>query len=394
MHLYLTAKEAADMLGVDVRTLYTYVSRKKLRTLKLPGERKTRYWREDVERLAKIEARSPHSSPLVPVTRVSLITEEGPFYRGHSALALAETSSLEEVARILWEYPQAFTLSLPKLPDNYDEALRLVAGEEQAERSNVLLPLFERANPRAFDFSREGYARTGSDLVRAFVGINFADGRLSEEPLHEAIGASFDVGDDYRDLIRRLMILSADHELDPTTYAVRALANTGVSPYAIALTGLAAFRGRRLRIGRSEQSIRIIDEIMMSPDPAAPIVDRFRRGEELPGFGKSVYKKGDPRAEAMLAAFDEILPNDEHIRKFQAAVRAALDLADVKPDFILTSALLRYKLGGRREAMSVAVVGRLVGWIAHAMEQFNDYPLIRPRTAYNGYLPGSPEAGG
>ena len=214
MHLYLTAKEAADMLGVDVRTLYTYVSRKKLRTLKLPGERKTRYWREDVERLAKIEARSPHSSPLVPVTRVSLITEEGPFYRGHSALALAETNSLEEVARILWEYPQAFTLSLPKLPDNYDEALRLVAGEEQAERSNVLLPLFERANPRAFDFSREGYARTGSDLVRAFVGINFADGRLSEEPLHEAIGASFDVGDDYRDLIRRLMILSADHELD------------------------------------------------------------------------------------------------------------------------------------------------------------------------------------
>ena len=271
--LYLTANEAAQMLGIDVRTLYTYVSRKKLRTLRAPGHRQSLYWRADVELLAgeSPPSSSGHSSPLVPVTGITLITPQGPYYRGQSAIELSETHSIEEVASILWQV-DAFGDQLPRLPDNYQQICATVAGLGSAERAQVLLSLVEEVNPRAYDFSLEGYTRTGADVVRLFASVLAKAPGPSNEPLHQFIGRSLGVDSVYHDLIRRALILGADHELDPTTYAVRALANTGVTPYAAVLTGISAFRGRRLRMGRAELAMRLIDEVIKSDDPQAPIV--------------------------------------------------------------------------------------------------------------------------
>jgi citrate synthase len=37
----------------------------------------------------------------------------------------------------------------------------------------------------------------------------------------------------FDDIIRRLLMVAADHEFDPTTYAVRAGADAGVTPYEV-----------------------------------------------------------------------------------------------------------------------------------------------------------------
>jgi citrate synthase len=39
-------------------------------------------------------------------------------------------------------------------------------------------------------------------------------------------------------------------------------------------------------------------------------------------------------------------------------------------------------------ALGLFVVGRTVGWIAHAIEQFESSVLIRPRAHYTGPRPG------
>src|SRR5690606_37127685 len=52
-HLYLSAEEAAGILGVNLPTLYAYVSRKNIRSVKVEGSRKRRYWAADIERLTK-----------------------------------------------------------------------------------------------------------------------------------------------------------------------------------------------------------------------------------------------------------------------------------------------------------------------------------------------------
>jgi citrate synthase len=45
----------------------------------------------------------------------------------------------------------------------------------------------------------------------------------------------------------------------------------------------------------------------------------------------------------------------------------------------------------RGSALVLFALGRTVGWIAHAMEQYAVHSLIRPRAAYTGPSPISPE---
>src|SRR5262245_42574495 len=113
MTIYLTAKQAADALGVTRATLYAYTSRGQLRSEPVPGQpRERRYFREDVERLKeRKEARRDPSraaalglhwgSPVLD-SKLTLIHNGRFYYRGHNAVELSEKASVEEVARLLW----------------------------------------------------------------------------------------------------------------------------------------------------------------------------------------------------------------------------------------------------------------------------------------------------
>jgi citrate synthase len=60
-------------------------------------------------------------------------------------------------------------------------------------------------------------------------------------------------------------------------------------------------------------------------------------------------------------------------------------------NFIVPALFVGRRLGLRGNELALAGLGRVVGWIAHAMEQFHEHPFIRPRAAYVGPLP---EGGG
>src|SRR5436309_9265131 len=110
---HLTAQQAADALGVTTATLYAYTSRGQLRSEPIPGRpRQRRYYREDIERLqdrkearrdpAKAAARGLHWGGPVLESGITLIQNGRFYYRGHDAVTLAETATLEEVAMLLW----------------------------------------------------------------------------------------------------------------------------------------------------------------------------------------------------------------------------------------------------------------------------------------------------
>ena len=82
---FLSAQEAAALLGVSVPTLYVYVGRKGLRSQRISGSRARRYWRADVEALRSKGSPQP-SAPRGPPreSAITLITDKGPFYRGVS----------------------------------------------------------------------------------------------------------------------------------------------------------------------------------------------------------------------------------------------------------------------------------------------------------------------
>ncbi len=383
--LFMAADEAAEVLGVSLTTLYAYVSRKGIRSEKQPGSKSRRYWRADVERARKRGKPVDPSAGLIKSTTVTLMTAKGPFYRGVSAIELAKTASIEEVASLLWDAPDAFAETPLLLPPEYLDAAKAFSSLPRTARAIALFSLMEHANPRAHDLSPRGYARAGAGVIRTFASIVGGGSPSDVGPIHEVLARNLNAGPGYADLVRRCMVLAADHELDPTTYAVRAAANAGVTPYGAAMAGMVAGRGRRLHQGRAETVARFIEEAM-SGDPREAVLSRFRIGEPIPGFGGRLYADQDPRAEALIAALENALP-EPIFSRLRAVTETVEDLTGAAADFIVPTVFLGKLLGLKGEELAVSTVGRMVGWIAHAMEQYQDNELFRPRAAYVGRLP-------
>jgi citrate synthase len=200
------------------------------------------------------------------------------------------------------------------------------------------------------------------------------------------LAESFGVDRAFADLIRRLLVLAVDHELDATTYAVRAAANTGITPYFAVVSGLAASRGRRLSYGRVESVVRLLDEICTARNPRTPILQRFRQGEPIAGFGTNVHRVADPRATHLLEAMTRVLRKDVEFQRVLRAADQVMELKKEPVDFILLSTFIGRKLGLKGQEIGIAGLGRIVGWIAHASEQYQA-PTTRSRAHYAGALP-------
>jgi citrate synthase len=388
--LYVSAEAAAEMLGVNLPTLYAYVSRKKIRSQPVPGTRRNRYWRADIERVAGGGEAPAAERPggLRRETDITLITEQGPHYRGESAVRLSETRSVEDVAALLWQADRStvFTGALPNAPAQLPEMLQLLAGTSAADRAMALFPFIELANPRAYDLTREGMCQTGVDVIRWLAAFLIKAHSPSSDPLHVSVARGLRASADMADLIRRVMVLSADHGFEPGTYAVRAVASTGVTPYRSVLTGLSVSMGRRTKIGRHEGLARFLNEVANSREPQDPVIRRMREGEEILGFGSDLYKNGDPRARAVLERMNEILAGDTDFAKLRRAIAVVRDAKGLEPDFALTNVYLARRLGMDGKD-SLFILGRAVGWIAHSIEQYEVGGVIREPAMYTGPLP-------
>jgi citrate synthase len=396
--LYTTANEAAAALGVSIPTLYAYVSRGLIRSQGVAGSRNRRYWKVDIERLKGRRILHQHhgqsgsgeeAKGLVDETKITLLTERGLYYRGRDVAELAETETFESVAALLWEADPrtVFGKSLPSAPPSLAKLRGGLAELTVLEQAMALFPLIERANPRSYDLSKPGFARTGADLARWFAALLVGANAPSAAPLHEFIAESLGAPQGFDHIIRRLLIVCADHEFDPTTYAVRATANAGVTPYYAVVTGIIASRGQRLQAARIEAAARLLEEILSIPDPRDSIVARFRNGEQPVGFGSPVHDKMDPRAALVMDALKKRFGDDIELRRLQRAADTAAEISGALMELILPAIFIGRKLGLKGQELAVGSLGRLAGWIAHAMEQYHEHPLIRPRARYTGPLP-------
>jgi citrate synthase len=384
----LTARETASRLGIKLDTLYAYVSRGRLRSVMVPGTRERRYRSEDVEAMldTRSGARPPRSSDpeaLMPVIGSSIcLIENGRFYyRGQDAVRLADEATLEEIARLLWLDDSGSGLADLSAP-NRSANVSTIAG--LIERCQIRLAALGDEDLPALDLTRARVARTGWRILRELAAC-VAPGQLSPDPLHRRLATAWRLGEAGADLIRRCLVLIADHELNPSTFVARCAASTGASPYAVVTAALSALSGR-LHGGETERAEGLLHELLEDDDPMAVMGGRLTRGERLPGFGQPLYPEGDPRATAILAALARAAPEAHAL--VEKAAETGLRLVGRHPnvDFALAAAALGLGLP-RNAALGLFIVGRTVGWIAHAIEQYESGILIRPRARYLGPRP-------
>ncbi|MFC6138485.1 citrate synthase [Paraburkholderia silvatlantica] len=387
--LYMTAEEASRALGVSVATLYAYVSRKQIRSERVPGSKARRYWKADVDRLRGRDistADGTFETPVPAETSITLITEDCLYFRGRSAIELAATSTLESLAALIWEADEKeiFGGPAPHMPPTLAALQTPLRDCSLSERCFASFPLIERADPRSYDLSGAGYRRTAADVLRWFAAL-VGRSTPSSQPVHHFLAKALRAPKGFDEIIRTLLVLSADHEFDPITYAVRASANVGITPYQAVLAGLIAGQGRRFQAERYGSCSRFLQEILNGKNGGDAVVARLRSAQPLAGFA-SPRSRPDPRTAPMMEVIGQVLGRDRDFIRLVHAQQAALEVGSPM-DFILTTLFVGHKLGITGEEYAITSVGRIVGWIAHAMEQQLHGELVRPRARYVGRLP-------
>jgi len=381
--------------------LYAYVSRGMIRSEAVGGKKRNRRYRaEDVRRLRerKERRRDPdgvlegvlHWGTPVMESGITLIDDGRLYYRGRDILDLAGRKSIEEVAALIWAgdeamAPDIFPPGEFEPSERIGTVLRSVSGMPPVEVFQVLLPLAAAEDPAAYDLRPRAVARTGARILRLMTSV--ASGQ-DAPGLAEKLGRGWsrqEVGAGA--IIDAALVLCADHELPVSTFAARCVASSGATPYAVVLAGLAALGGVK-HGGEIELVEAFLGEVEVAGDARAVISGRLRRGERIPGFGHSLYPEGDPRGAALLCLTAEAYPQGSAIELSEAVAGETLRLLGGRPtvDFALATVARELGLpaGG---AVALFGLGRTVGWIGHAIEQYEGDSLIRPRARYVGEQP-------
>ncbi len=391
---WLSSKEAARRLGVSAATLYAYVSRGLLRSEANVGQRERRYRADDVSRLKRRrevgrKAESIAANALdfgTPVLESSLtLIENGHLlYRGHDATRLARSASLEQVAQLLWDCDDRpfAARNLPPMSAALRGAWNAAVALPPVDRCLVLLPAAARWDHPSWIEDRPAMLETGARILRLLAAAVTSQ-PLSDRPVHEQLAAAWNVPPEQAPLIRAALVLSADHEFNASAFAARVVASTGANLYGSTMAGLVAVNGPR-HGGLTRRVARMMSDFEGVSDLDAALASMAQDGR-YPGFDHPLYPDGDIRATALLAMLREIMPASPELAIADRVAAAAERLADARPNVDFATVTVERVLRLPRDsALAMFLLGRTVGWIAHALEQAANGTLIRPRARYTG----------
>jgi citrate synthase len=391
--LYLSAGEAAAELSISPATLYAYVSRGLVRSEPAEeGSRARRYRADDVRSLKNRRAPMVEGQGLktadIPImdSAVSTITVEGPIYRGVKATTLSDTASFEQAATLLWDSKSADPFAKSNMPVISPAMKKILDATKDAppiDRTIAVLSQAAEADPRAYNSTSEGRAATGARIVR-LAAAAMLQTEPSADPLHKQIARAWAPGHKHaEDLIRRALVLLADHELNASTFTVRCAVSTGISLYDAVVAGLVALKGPK-HGGVGPLASKLVDQLLAG-DIAALVREKVSLGDRFPGFGHMVYRDGDPRADTLFKALLKAGIDKRLATEIPLAVKEATGQF-ANTDYSLT--VMRRELGMPvGSETTLFAMARTAGWVAHAIEQLESKAMIRPRARYTGPAP-------
>lgn len=401
---YLTAKDAAAELGVTLSTLYSYVSRGLIRSEVADESKRThRYRREDVETLkvrqeqrlnpAKAVEDALHWGTPIMESSISLIVDNRLYYRGRDVIELAQSQPVEAVAALIWAgdvSAEVAGLSEP-VSEPFSPLLQAIALQVSdlppVEKFQILLPLAGVNDLAAYDLRSDAVAQTGARILHLLVTLA-VNGVAPQKNMAVQLQQRWAADDpNAAALINAALILSADHELNVSSFTAHCVASAGATPYQAVTAGLAALQG--VKHGRSTERVEaFLNEAQATSQVEAAVAARLKRGESMPGFGHPLYPGGDPRGRYLLDLLTAHYPQTPSVKLADQITTAVWALIGERPniDFGLTVLARALNLPSGAP-IALFALGRTIGWIGHIIEQYQLDRIIRPRARYVGEPP-------
>ncbi|MDX1993086.1 MAG: citrate synthase family protein [bacterium] len=407
---YLSAKDAAEQLGITLPTLYAYVSRGLIRSEPLDDTRRTRrYLAEDVQKLidrreqredpSKAAQAALHWGTPVMDSAITLIEDGRLYYRGYDATQLAVERSFEDVALLLWtgeldSGKQFFSEAVPS-----PSAIETVATLWQANPALSFVQAFQTAlalaaaeDLAAYDLRTESVMRTGVRIIPLLAAVSGNHVRqqhdgADERSIAQRLAQGWGLDESAVPLLNAALILCADHEFNVSAFTARAVASSEASPYAVVTGGLAALQGFK-HGGHTERVEAMMRVLQSSADVRPFVAEKLRLGEGISGFGHRLYPDADPRTVVLLALLRVYAPESPVLAVVDELTQVMAELVGKPPVIDLALVALTQALGlPRGSALALFAIGRTAGWIGHALEQYETRQLIRPRARYTGVPP-------
>jgi citrate synthase len=367
----------------------------------------------DTQKVAIPETANKGLEGIVACTsEISTIADVTLLYCGYTIEDLAAHCGFEEIAYLLWQgdLPSQAQLDTFKqtLYKNMTIPAELMPVIESVAKTNAhsmaklrtVVSYYGQLDPKAEDITVEGVREKATRLSAALGPIVAAISRCEQGQKPLAANTSKTLAWNFLNMVRgkeptaeeeklfdTALVLHADHELNASTFACRAISSTNSDYYSAIVAGLASLKGP-LHGGANEQVMIMLKEIGSYANIDAFIDDAVNAKKKVMGIGHRVYKHGDPRAkllkELSLKTCQKAGLEDYH----RMLVRIQEQMEEKKslmPNVDFYSGLVYTALGLRsRDFTPIFAVSRITGWSAQLLEQYANNRIYRPRAFYTG----------
>lgn len=190
------------------------------------------------------------------------------------------------------------------------------------------------------------------------------------------------------DIMNRVLILHADHELNASTFTARVVASTDADLYSCLTAAVCALKGP-LHGGANEAVFKMLAAIDEGHLSVSEYLDqKLANHEKISGFGHRVYKNGDPRATYLKVSAQQIAQDTNQTKWFDLSIAIEKYMTEhtkLKPNVDFFTATIYHCMGLPANVFTLLfAVCRTGGWLAHIREQREAHTLIRPSSEYVG----------
>ena len=335
-------------------------------------------------------------------------------YAGYDIYDLAENSTFEEVAFLLWNQ------RLPSAQELAELKTKLVSERALSRLTvNVLREIWPHVRPmrtlevaveligaedgKSSDLSNAQLKLTAARLTAKMSTVIATYERLRRglDPIaprddlgHAANFLYMLSGEEPSELVKRTfdvaLILHAEHEMNASTFSAMVTASTLSDMYSAIASAIGTLKGP-LHGGANEAVYKTLEAIK-TEDQIRPYVDAMTaRGERVMGIGHRIYKTTDPRAIILERLGHEVAKTSPERHYFDLSLKLRDYLAEklqgrpLYPNVDFFSASVYRMLGIPSDLYTpIFALARITGWTARLLEQYADNRLVRPNAVYQG----------
>ena len=333
-------------------------------------------------------------------------------YRGYNIHDLAEKSNFEETAFLVMKghLPTQSELddfdaelkASRDLPGEILDIIRLTRNSHPMDVLRTAVSALSAYDSETEDNSPEATLRKGVRLTAQAPTIVAAHARIRDG--NEALDPDPSLGhaanflymlfgekptDEDAGLIDKDFVLHAEHGINASAFGARVAASTQADLHCAVTTGISVLKGPS-HGGAAEEVMKMTQEIGTEENAENYVRERIRGGGRVMGFGHRVYKAVDPRSIHLQDDARELGERKGEPKWFQI-LQSVIEVMEpyrrrgIYQNVDFFSGAIYYLLDIPDDLfISIFAMGRVPGWTAQVIEQFNNNILLRPRLLYTG----------